>query len=165
MTEKLKNIINTELEKLPKEIKDSIEAIDWVSLAEEIGKKHLLNESQINDFQVQILLVFIGLKDAEFFEINLENYLETTKKQAEEISDETFDKIFDPIGGVLEEKLKNSIKNKEMTWKQSVDFILSGGDYSTLLETQNNRVSLEPEKVSQVLGTKSMQDMKDRLVN
>ncbi|MEK7105944.1 MAG: hypothetical protein AAB895_01125, partial [Patescibacteria group bacterium] len=63
MTEKLKQTIKEEVGKLQKEAQNAINAFDWVHVTEEIGKKYSLTESQLNDFQVQTLLILIGVID------------------------------------------------------------------------------------------------------
>ena len=63
MTDKLKKIIQDEVGVLPKETQGAINSLDWVSIAEEIGKKNLLNESEINDLQVETLLTLVGIEE------------------------------------------------------------------------------------------------------
>src|SRR3989344_2165392 len=97
MTEKLKQIIKEEVLKLPKEVQEAINSLDWRGIAEEIGKKYKLNESEINDFQVETLLILVGLEEAEFYVRNIENNVGTSKDEAEKISREAFERIFIPI--------------------------------------------------------------------
>jgi hypothetical protein len=133
MTEKLKQKIKEEVGKLPKENQEAINAFGWENIAEEIGKKYLLNESEINDFQVETLLVLIGLEDPDLYANNIENNIGVSKSEAEKIADETFQKIFTPINDILVENIKKSIKDKKPNAEQTVNFILSGGDYSAFM--------------------------------
>ena len=109
MTEKLKQTIKEEIAQLPKEGQDAINALDWVKLAEEIGKEFSLEESEMEDFQLETLLVLIGATDPEFYAINIENHVNTIKETAESMADEVFQKIFAPIKNTLEESLERRL--------------------------------------------------------
>ena len=137
MTEKLKQIIKEEVMKLPKEAQDAINSFDWIKETEEIGKKYLLGDSEINDFQVETLLVLVGKEDGNYYEQNIENNLGTSKEEAEEMAEEAFQKIFTPIDDKLVENIKNSSKSKNPKPEQTLNFILSGGDYSAFVEGQS----------------------------
>jgi len=126
MTDKLKQIIKEELSKLPKEAQEAINSLDWSSIIEEIGKKYLLNESEINHLQAETLTVLIGLT--------------TTKDDAEKIAAEATEKIFKPTSDVYIENIKKSGKDKNSKPKQTIDFILSGGDYSAFVEERETQV-------------------------
>ena len=134
MTEKLKQIIKEEVLKLPKEVQEAINSLDWRGIAEEIGKKYKLNESEINDFQVETLLILVGLEEAEFYVRNIENNVGTSKDEAEKISREAFERIFIPIDKAITENIKKGGMDKNAKPHQTIDFILSGGDYGSFLE-------------------------------
>lgn len=138
MTDKLKQTIQEETMKLPKEAQEAINSLDWVKMAEEIGKKFLLSESEINDFQVETLLVLVGIEDGNYYAQNIENNVGTSKDEAEKIAEEALQKIFTPINDILIENIKKSPKSRNPNWQQSLDFILSGGDYSAFMEQKNN---------------------------
>ena len=143
MTEKLKQIIKEELVKLPKESRDAINAFDWGKVSEEIGKKHLLDESEINDLQVETGLVLVGLTYGDSYALNIENNVGTTKDEAEKIVEEANQKIFMPIYYSLTENIKKNLKTKNQNWKQTLDFIVSGGDYSVFIN-QNSPLEEYP---------------------
>ena len=138
MTEKLQQTIKEEVEKLPKEMQEAISALDWTKVAEEIGKKYLLSESEINDLQVETLLVLVGLEDGNFYPQNIEDNVGTSKDEAEKMADEALQKIFTPINNILIENVKRSGKSKKASWKQTIDFILSGGNYAAFVEPTNS---------------------------
>ncbi len=162
MTDKLKKTIEEELAQLPKEGQNAIASVDWVKIAEEIGKKFLLEESEIEDFQLETLLVLIGVVDLEFYTVNIENHVNTTKEKAETLADEAFQKIFTPIRDILEEDIKKNIQNKNPNLEQTLDFILSGGNYFAFLEEKSNTAAPDMAKP---IGTSSTLDMKDKLIN
>ena len=134
MTEKLKQIIKEEVGKLPKENQEVISAFGWEKILEEIEKKYLLLDEEINDLQVETLLVLIGLQDPDEYAKNVENEVGTSKAEAEKIANEVFEKIFTPIYEKILENIKKSDKVKNATPEQNLNFILSGGDYSTFLD-------------------------------
>ena len=133
MTNKLKQIIKEEVGKLPKENQDVINTFGWEKIAEEIGKKFLLSDSEINIFQAEILIVLVGLENPDFFAKNIEDEVGTSKNEAEKIADEVFQKIFIPINNVLIENIKKSDKVKNASAEQNLNFIISGGDYSAFV--------------------------------
>jgi hypothetical protein len=143
MTEKLKKIIQEEIVKLPKELVDVISAFDWVSATEEIGKKYLLNENQITDFQTETMLVLFGIEEPNLYEINIEDEVGTTKADAKKIAEEVVTKIFVPISNALAENIKKSDKVKNGNTEQNINFILSGGDYSAFMEPREEVVGRE----------------------
>ncbi len=165
MTEELKKTTEEEIARLPKEIGEAVNNSNWVKITEEIGKKYSFSEKEITNLQAETAIILVGAEDSDLFAENIENNVRTTKEKAEKISAEIFEKIFIPINGIIEGKIKNNMQGKEMNWQQSINFILSGGNYSVLLENPTHKVSTEPQKVSSVLGAKSMQDIKDKLVN
>jgi len=138
MTEKLKQVIKREVEKLPKENQEAINSLGWVVISEEIGKKHLLSESEINDLQAQNLLVLVGLADPDYYSQNIEDEIGTSKDEAEKIAVEVFQKIFTPINDTLIDNLKKGDAVKNSNHKQNLNFILSGGDYSAFVEQKDN---------------------------
>ena len=139
MTEKLQQTIKEEIARLPQEGQDAINALDWVKIAEEIGKKYLLEEDEIEDFQLETLLILIGVEESEFYAINIENHVETTKDDSIKMANEAFEKIFAPIGKALEENIKKNLKNKNLNAEQNLNFILSGGNYSAFMEQKESR--------------------------
>src|SRR6266496_3982488 len=97
MTEKLKQIAQEEIIKLPKEAQDVINAFDWAKVAEEIGSKFLINDVEVNNFEVETLLVLVGLEDLESYARNIENEVGTSKDEAIKLAEEAKEKIFAPI--------------------------------------------------------------------
>jgi hypothetical protein len=136
MIEKTKQVVKREIEKLPKENQEAIGAIDWIKTTEEIGKKYLFNESDLNNFQAQTLLVLIGLEDADFYSQNLEREVVTSKKMAEQISEEVLQKIFNPIGKAILEKTTKNIATENADHEQNINFILSGGNYAAFIKKE-----------------------------
>src|SRR3989344_3814321 len=133
MTEKLKQTIEEEIAQLPKEGQEAISAVPWVKIAEEIGAKYNLTEEEIDDFILETLIILIGAADFEFYAINIENHVGTTKDGAKSMADEALERIFKPIRKILEDNIKKNLKIKNPTAMQNVNFILSGGDYSAFM--------------------------------
>jgi len=140
MTEKLQQTIKEEILELPKEMQEAISVVDWVNIIEEIGKKHSLDEDEINNLQLETLLVLVGATDPEFYAVNIENQVETSKDIAKSIVDESFNKIFAPIRNILDENIKKNLKNKNPKWEQTLDFILSGGDYAVFVGGEEEKI-------------------------
>lgn len=137
MTEKLKQKIKEELSRMPNEIQEAVNSFDWGKISEEIGKKYLLEETGINDLQVEIMLVMTGITNIDNLKTNIESNIGTSKDEAEKIGNELFEKIFGPIGSKITENIKKNLKDKTITWKQNINFVVSGGNYTVFLEREN----------------------------
>ena len=143
MTDKLKETIKEELAKLPKENQEAINSLDWATITEEIGKKNLLSEDEINNLQLETFLVLVGLEDPQLYSSNIEDEVGTSKDEAEKIAIEIIDKVFTPINDILVENIKKSGKINNSNPEQTLDFILSGGDYSAFV-SQNSPLEESP---------------------
>lgn len=147
MTDELKQIIKKGLEKLPKEIQGIVNDFDWIKISEEIGKKYLLDENEINILQNEIGLVLIEDKDKEILSLNIENNVGTSKNEAVKIAEEIEQKIFKPMLNKIELSVKNNMSSKNPNWEQRVNFIVSGGDYSVFIDGTENVSNQKVEKV------------------
>jgi len=163
MTEKLQQRIKEEIAKLPKEAQEAISAFDWVKQAEDIGKKYLLNEDDIHNFQLETLLILVGLEEPEAYPRNIENEVGTTKEGAENMADEVFEKIIIPITEKLQNNIKNNADFKNADWQQNLNFILSGGDYLIFITPKQS--DSEDEKSDRLIGTSNTVEIKNRLLN
>ena len=140
MTDKLKQKVIEEMVKLPKEMQEAISAHDWAKISEDIGKKYLLDEIEINNLQVETLLVLVGIEDGNYLAQNIENEVGTSKEEAEKIAEEVSQKIFNPLIQMLEEQIKKNMPTKSLNWNQNVDFVLSGGDYTAFLGERSDTI-------------------------
>lgn len=134
MKEELKQITKDELVKLPKEIQEAINSLNWGNMSEEVGKKYQLDDIKINKLQTEILLVLVGAELLDNLKINIINNLEIDVDDAEKMNYELNIRIFTPIANTLEMLTKKKIKTWNPKWEQSVNFIISGGDYSVFLD-------------------------------
>jgi hypothetical protein len=146
MTEKLKQLIEQEIARIPPEGQEIIAASDWVRITREIGEKFLLNEEEVLNLQIETLLALIGTTDLQSYTVNIENQVGTTTETANKISNEVFEKIFRPINEKLTERIKNSEKIHTAGAEQNLDFILSGGDYFAFLKDQEQKEAEEQEE-------------------
>ena len=136
MTEKLHQTIREEIATLPIEKQGVINASGWEKISEEIGKSNSLDETEINNLQIQILLVLIGLELLENFPRNIEVEVELSGNEAVKIASQVQEKIFKPVVERLESLAKDKAGNATVV--KNVDFITSGGDYSVFLDQSNN---------------------------
>jgi len=132
MTEKLQLKMKEEIVKLPKNRQDAINSVNWPEITNEIGKKYLLQEDEINDLQLETGLVLLGLVDFNIYKFNVEN-IGITKEESEKIANEILEKILTPIAIIIEGDIKSKIKTQNPKWNQRVNFIISGGDYSNFI--------------------------------
>lgn len=134
MNNKLKQKIEEETLKLPKEWQEVICSFDWEKPSKEIGKKYLLTESEINDLQIEIGLVLVGLEEQNSFALNVENNIGTSKNEAEKITEEVNQKIFKLLLKKRSALVKDNLTIEKHGWDKTINFIVSGGDYSVFIE-------------------------------
>jgi len=137
MNEKSKTIIREEILGLPKEMQEAINSFPWERISKDIGEKYLLNEGEIETFQLETASFLLGLVDEDSYSINIEEEVGVSKEESKKIAEEAFQKIFIPINNLLEKNIKKNLQNNNPNWQQSINFVLSGGDYFTLLENDN----------------------------
>jgi len=148
MTEKLKNIMEVEILKLPKDNQTAINSIDWGKITEEIGKRFLLTTTEINALQVETGLILINLIDMNTFEDDLENDIGLSINETKSIIEEIFDKVLTPIAESIKLSIKKRVTLENPSWDQTVNFILSGGDYSCFIEEPiKPSVTIKPSTV------------------
>ena len=149
MTDKLKQIIKEELIKLPRESQEVINTFDWGTISEEIGKKYLLDENEINGLQVEIGLVLLGIVEEDFLSLNIESRVGTSKNESIKMMEEIKQKIFAPMLKKRESLIRNKPRTNKSDWKQTINFIISGGDYSVFIEeTDNTNVIINPSGIN-----------------
>lgn len=170
MTEKSKNLIKEEMLTLPKEAQDAINASGWEKISGEIGKKYLLDENEINTLQLETASFLLGLVDEDLYPINIENSVGVSKREALKIAEEANQKIFTPIYSVLEENIKKNLKNKNPNATQTLNFILSGGDYSAFVEERgamaptNTNIQNTNTPINTPISNSKMTDIKRKFV-
>src|SRR3989344_479567 len=134
MTEKLKEIINREITKLPKEAQNAIGSLDWTNITEKIGKQNLLTESETNTLITETLIILAWLEEVNSFAINIEDGAGVSKEEAEKIAREISLEVLTPIYETLVRDIKNKVTEENKDWRQNFNFIISGGDYTAFLE-------------------------------
>lgn len=134
MNEKLKKIISNEIIKLPKESQEVISSFGWESILKEIGKKFLLNENEIYQLQVETALILLGIAEEDLLSLNIENRVGISKEEAIKIAEEISQKIFNPMVEKRNKLIKENLQIKNQNWQQTINFIISGGDYSVFIE-------------------------------
>jgi hypothetical protein len=137
MTEKLEQTIKEEMVKLPKEMQEAINSSGWIQISDNIGKDFSLNEDEINNLQLEIGLVLLRYKKLNLLSSSLESSSSIPKNELSKIVAELEKRIFTPIEEKVKSLFKDKIKNEDMNWKQSVNFIISGGDYSIFIDQEN----------------------------
>jgi len=137
MTDKLFETMKEEIKKLPKENQVAIESFDWGEKVEEISKKYNLTEDEVNDVQTETGIFLLGLCDYDLFILNLEDVV-LIESTANGLAREIFENIFTPIAEMIEASIRGGLKNQIVRWDQSVNFVVSGGDYSNFIYRPKN---------------------------
>jgi len=153
MTEKLKQQLKEQMEFIPKESQEVIDAFDWVKISEEIGKKYYLDENDINMLQAEIGLTLTGLQEQDTLATNIEDDIVVSKNHAEKITEEIIQKILKPILDELTKNVKSNLKNKNTHWQQNLNFVLSGGDYTAFIREPEPEAKAEINPNTNNMGT------------
>jgi len=139
MTDKLKQIIEEEVLKMPREFQEAFTASNWISVSEDIARKYVLYlDEEINKFQAEVFLVLSGVVQYEQLSVNIENELGLSKEEAEKMEGEVLERIIFPFSENIESKATWKMDIKNSKWDQNLDFITSGGDYSAFLDIKKN---------------------------
>lgn len=162
MTEELKQKIKEEMNVLPKELQNAINAVGWGSISEEIGKKYLLSDSEIIDLQIETATLLVGYTNPSLYALNIENNIGLSKQMAEKITDEMAEKIFKPIKNILQENIKKNMANRTIDWKQNVNFVISGGDYSFFMQKMGTSNITETPKTNIPINSSRIEDIKNK---
>lgn len=162
MTEKSRNLIKEHLLFLPKESQEAIVSFDWENKAEEIGKKYFSMEDDISKLQAEIGIVLVGLEDQDMLPSNIESVLGMNREKAEEIGKEIIQKILKPIVETLSKKIKFDLKNRPTHWQQNLDFILSGGDYTSFISEGMIKEENELPKPNTSFNPSKIEDLKSK---
>jgi hypothetical protein len=163
MTEKLEQLIKEHMVSLPKESQEAINNSGWVKTCEEIGKKHLLGDQEINLLQAKVGIVLTGLEEQDYLVLGIEDDVGTSKTEAEKMAEEVVQKILKPIVESLEKKIKESMPNRVVKWQQNLDFILSGGDYTAFIrEPAEPEIKDELPKPENTFNPSKIDDLKSR---
>ena len=134
MTEKLAQTIKEDLVKLPLEVGKAITSSGWEEITEIIGKKYSLSDDDINILQLEVGLVLLKYNKISMFTINIHSSLIIDEETAINIKKELDEKVFTPIEKSIQSLIKINPHYKNVNWNQTINFIISGGDYSVFLD-------------------------------
>jgi len=134
MTEKLAQTIKEDLVKLPLEVGKAITSSGWEEITEIIGKKYSLSDDDINILQLEVGLVLLKYNKISMFTINIHSSLLIDEETAINITKELDEKVFTPIEKSIQSLIKINPHYKNVNWNQTINFIISGGDYSVFLD-------------------------------
>lgn len=130
MNEQIKQTIKDELSKLPTDRQSVINSFDWIETTKKIGEKYSFNENEIGKLQIEVLLVLVEMEYLSDLKINIENSLSTSRNQAENATREIEEQVFKPIAQKMESSVKSQITFNTPSWDETINFIISGGNYS-----------------------------------
>jgi hypothetical protein len=103
MDEKTQKIIDEQIEKLPKDVREAIISVDFKTKLQEIAKRQKLMIDQGGKLEMETTLVMIGLEPLAYYVENLQRELEVSLMQAREIALDISENIFKPIRESLQE--------------------------------------------------------------
>jgi hypothetical protein len=133
----LKENIKGEMLLLPKETQEVINSFKFREIFTEISKAHKFSDEEAKKLETETILILLGLVDSKLYAQNIENNIGTSEQAAKDIEKEISERIFNPICEKVVEKVRQNIQYNKMDWKQTVNFIVSGGNYSIFIEQKN----------------------------
>jgi hypothetical protein len=134
MTEKLAQTIKEDLVKLPLEVGKAITSSGWEDITEMVGKKYSLSDDDINILQLEVGLVLLGYNKISMFAQNIRSSAVLDEETAMNIAKELDERVFTPIEQSIQSLIKINPHYKNVNWNQTINFIISGGDYSVFLD-------------------------------
>lgn len=134
MTEKLTQTIKEDLIKLPLEAQKAITSSGWEGITEMVGKKYSLSDDDINILQLEVGLVLLGYNKINMFALNIKSSAVLDEETAMNIAKELDERVFTPIEQSMQSLIKINPHYKNVNWNQTINFIISGGDYSVFLD-------------------------------
>ena len=159
MDPETEKIIKEQMEKLPAEVRKIFVDPALGEKILNIGKKNGLNIEQLGIFQLETYLVMLGLVHPDEYPNELKSRLKIDDLKVDNIINDTnreilsgileklkemYKKEEEDLDNMDEEKIKNNLANKNPDWKQNLDFVLSGGDYSVFLERRDDTINTTP---------------------
>jgi hypothetical protein len=151
-----------EISLLPKEKQEIINGFGWEKIAEEIGKNHKLSEDEISVLKEEIILVLIESEDQDYFWFNIEDNTNVKQEEAKRIAEEVEQKIFKPMFDLLTKNIKNTLKIRNIHWRQNLDFILSGGDYTAFIRRVEEKKEQNVLNIKNTFNPSKLDDLKSK---
>lgn len=150
MNPEIEKIIKEQMKILPPEVINILADPAFGEKIINIGKKNILNEVQLVILQQETNLVLLGLVHPDEYENELKNRLKIDEMKVNNILSDVNREI---LGGVREKLVglfnvsdesltyeERKALEKKANWKQNLDFILSGGDYSVFMDSMPEEV-------------------------
>ena len=171
MDPETEKIIKKQIEKLPVEVRSIIADPKLGDKISNIGKKNGLNTEQIGVLQVETYLVMLGLMHIDEYTNQLKESLKIDYLKLDNILTDMDNSILGEIQDKINEtynkldedeikEIKEGLKNKNQSWNQNVNFVLSGGDYSAFAEEPEQNLN-SIQKLDMPIGTtRKIEDMK-----
>ncbi len=145
MDDNQKKLIEEQMQRIPAEVREAIEASDWERTVFNIGRAHKMHIDDIDSLSIETILTMIGLEHPKDFPENLQ-------KQTG-VSDETLMEIVDEINERLFSKIRNALK--EHYEKVSAGEIMAQEEKDTLhhagISLDDSYVPTEQKKNTETL--------------
>ncbi len=103
MDETQRQLINEQMQRIPAEVREAIQASDWERTVFNIGRAHKMHIDDIDVLSIETILTLIGLEHPKDFPVNLQ------KRTG--VSDDTLAQIVDEINERLFSKIRSALKN------------------------------------------------------
>lgn len=98
-----KQLIQDQMRKIPKEVRDAIENSDWERVVFNIGREHKLHIDDIDTLSVETILTMIGLEHPKDFYENVQSRANIDTDTMNQIVDEINSRLFSKIRLALQE--------------------------------------------------------------
>lgn len=159
MDKEIEEIIKKQMEILPIEVRKLFSDPGLKDKILNIGKKNGLNEDQLGTLQLETNLVMLGLVHPDKYSDELKSHLNVNDIKIDnivnDINKELLTEIREKLIGMFDEEPES-----KWDWKENLDFILPGGDYSALVEERINQM---PETPTIPVNPPSLRDIKNKL--
>ena len=123
-------LIEEQLKTLPSNLRQTIGAMPWKALVQEIGKTNALDTEQTVSLEQETMFVLYAFENPTDFVSNIMREVSVTNEVAETIAESIADKIFDPILERSEEGGGESAKNLPMVEEGEVAHTVDSKQYT-----------------------------------
>ncbi len=147
MDPKQKQLIDEQMNQVPKEVSDAIKASDWERVVFNIGREHKLHIDQIDILSVETIMTMLGIVNPKEYFSYLEKNLGTNEETLLDIVEDVNEKLFSKIREVL----------KKVYTQESADSIMADDEkevmYSAGIGLEDYEQKPKAPEVTSVIDT------------
>jgi len=152
MDEETIKIIKEAFDNLPEVIQEEIFSPQYQEVLSTISREYTLDTEQTIALERETTLALMGAARLKDFEETLASEIKIEKAKIQEIVVKINEEIFSRFKTLLDIMNTEIEPNPEPNWQQNIDFVLSGGDYSSFFNKKADANRTEGQNKSKISG-------------